>query len=186
MSMLVDPTMIIQTSTEAALTLEVAGRTVRVDLAGDHTLAAGMEVLLFGPEKHDEGVGVLAQLARMAIVGQCPELGGRVMLRASWPKPSGGNLGDGTEESLSRVRFPGELHFDAEFELVTPSGVLYATNPVHVSGQLKDIQPDGTTLTMSGPGTALVTADDETKARITGLTVAMRESIVGEHATVNV
>ena len=141
---------------------------------------------MFGPEKHDEGAGVLAQLARVAVVGECPELGGRVMLRASWPKPSGGTLGEGTEESLSRVKFPGELHFDAEFELVTPHGVLYATNPVHVSGQLKDMEPDGTSLTMSGSGTALVTTADEPKARITGLTLAMRESIVGEHATVNV
>lgn len=186
MSMLVDPSMIMQTSTEAALTLEVDGRTVQVDLAGSHTLAAGMEILLFGPEKHDEGLGVLAQLARVAMVGECPELGGRVMLRASWPKPSGGTLGEGTEESLSRVKFPGELHFDAELELATPRGVLYATNPVHVSGQLKDIEPDGTSLTMSGSGTALVTTDDEVKARITGLSLAMRESIVGEHATVNV
>jgi hypothetical protein len=186
MSMLVDPTMIIQTSTEAALTLQLAGRTVQVDLAGSHTLAAGMEILLFGPEKHDEGMGVLAQLARVALVGECPALGGRVMLRASWAKPSGGTLGEGVEESLSRVKFPGELHFDAELELVTPHEVLYASNPVHVSGQLKDIEPDGTSLTMSGSGATLETTAGEAKARITGLSLAMRESVVGEHATVNV
>jgi hypothetical protein len=186
MSMLVDPTMIMQTSTEATLSLDVAGRAVRVDLAGDHTLAAGMEVLLFGPEKHYEGGGVVAQLARVAMLGECAELGGRVMLRASWPKPSGGTLGEGDEESLSRVKFPGELHFDAELELVTPHEVLYATSPVHLHGQLKAIEPEGTNLAMSGPGAALVTAADAPKARITGLTVAMRESIVGEHAVVNV
>jgi len=50
MSMLVDPSMIVQSSTEAGLTLEIDGRTVRVDLAGSHNLAAGMEILLFGPE----------------------------------------------------------------------------------------------------------------------------------------
>ncbi|GLZ42303.1 DUF6004 family protein [Actinokineospora sp. NBRC 105648] len=185
MSMLVDPSMIIQTSTEATLTLEVGGRTVKVELAGSHALAAGMEILLFGPEKHDEGTGVLAQIARVAMVGECAELGGRVMLRASWPKPSGGTLGEGTEDSLSRVKFPGELHFDAEFDLVTPNEVLYATSPVHLSGSLRDLDPQGTGLSMSGPGTALVTTSDTQRARITGLTLAMRESIVGQHANVN-
>ncbi|GAA3030348.1 DUF6004 family protein [Actinokineospora globicatena] len=186
MSMLVDPSMIIQTSTEATLTLEVGGRTVRVDLSGNHGLAAGLEILLFGPEKHDEGVGVLAQLARVALVGECPELGGRIMLRASWPKPSGGSLGEGTEDALSRVRFPAELHFDAEFDLVTPSEVLYSTNPVHLSGSLRDLDPQGTNLALSGQGAPLVTTGDVEKARITGLSLVMRESIVGEHAAVNV
>ncbi|WP_026421239.1 DUF6004 family protein [Actinokineospora inagensis] len=186
MSMLVDPSMIIQTSTEATLVLEVGGRTVKVELSGSHNLAAGMEILLFGPEKHDEGVGVLAQLARVALVGECAELGGRVMLRASWPKPSGGSLGEGGEDSLSRVKFPGDLHFDAEFDLVTPHEVLYSTNSVHLAGKLSDLDPNGTTLTMSGTDAALVTTGDEVKARITGLTLAMREAIVGEHAAVNV
>ncbi|RLK58094.1 DUF6004 family protein [Actinokineospora cianjurensis] len=186
MSMLVDPSMIIQTSTEATLTLQVEGRTVRVELQGSHGLAAGMEILLFGPDKHDEGVGVLAQIARVALVGECAELGGRVMLRASWPKPSGGTLGEGNEDSLSRVRFPAELHFDAEFDLVTPRGVLYSTNPVHLSGQLRDLDPSGTDLALSGQGTPLVTTEDVEKARITGLSLVMRESIVGEHAAVNV
>ena len=186
MSMLVDPSMIIQTSTEGQLQLEVNGRTVKVDVVGDHKLAAGAEILLFGPDKHDEGPGVLAQLARVAMVGECAELGGRIMLRASWARPSRGTLGEGTEESLSRVKYPGELHFDAEFEIATPHGVLYGTSPVHVSGRLNDINPQGTNLRMVGSDTALVSTSDQVEGRLTGLTLVMRESVVGEHAAVNV
>jgi hypothetical protein len=153
---------------------------------GDHSLAAGAEILLFGPEKHKEGPGVLAQLARVALVGECAELGGRVMLRASWARPSGGSLGEGTEDSLSRVRYPSDLHVDAQFEILTPHGTLYATNPVHIAGRLKDLDPRGTDLTLEGPDTALVTENDTVKARLTGAKLVMRESIVGEHAAVNV
>ncbi|OOC53341.1 hypothetical protein NOSIN_05555 [Nocardiopsis sinuspersici] len=186
MSMLVDPSMIMQVSMEGQLQLEVNGRTVTVEVTGDHKLAAGAEILLFGPEKHGEGRGVLAQLARTSLVGHCEELGGRVMLRASWPRPSGGTLGEGTEESLSSVRYPGDLHIDAEFEVVTPHGVLYAANPVHVSGRLSDLDPEGTELTMVGSDAALLTTGDEAKARLSGLRLVMREAIVGEHAAVNV
>ncbi|WP_328609954.1 DUF6004 family protein [Amycolatopsis sp. NBC_00345] len=186
MSMLTDPSMIMQISMEGQLTLEVDGRTVKVDLAGDHSLAGGAEILLFGPEKHDEGAGVLAQLARVAMVGECAELGGRVMLRASWARPSGGSLGEGTEDSLSRVRFPSDLHLDAQFEIVTPHGTLYAANTVHVTGRLNDLDPLGTDLALEGPDAALVTEDNTVKARLTGAKLVMRESIVGEHAAVNV
>ena len=91
---------------EGQVELEVGGKTVKVDLAGDYKQAAGTEILLFGPEKHDEGPGVLAQISRVAMTGHCAELGGRVMLRVSWPRPSGGTLGEGTEDSLSRVQVP--------------------------------------------------------------------------------
>ncbi|MCC8245518.1 DUF6004 family protein [Saccharothrix luteola] len=186
MSMLVDPSMIMQVSLEGRIEVEVGGRTVHVDLAGDHRKAAGTEILLFGPEKHAEGTGVLAQMARLAVVGHCPELGGRVMLRASWPRVSGGTLGEGSEESLSRVRFPGELHLDAEFELMTPQATLYAANSVHVSGNLTDMGATGTELSMSGVDAPLVTTDDEVKARLTGVRLVMRDAFVGEHAAVNV
>jgi hypothetical protein len=186
MSMLTDPTMIMQVSLEGQVEVEVNGKTARIDLAGDYKRAAGAEVLLFGPEKHDEGAGVLAQLSRVAVVGHSPELGGRVMLRVSWPRVSGGTLGEGTEDSLSRVKYPSELHIDAEFELVTPSATLYATNPVHLSGKLRDMEATGTELRMDGADTALVTTQDEARARITGVTLAMRDAFVGEHATVAV
>jgi len=186
MSMLMDPSIIMQSSMEGQISLEVGGRTVTVELAGDHSLAAGAEILLFGPEKHDEGTGVLAQLARVALVGECAELGGRVMLRASWARPSGGSLGEGSEDSLSRVRYPSDLHFDAQFEICTPHGTLYATNAVHVAGRLNDLDPLGTNLALEGPDTALVTEDNTVKARLTGAKFVMRESIVGEHAAVNV
>jgi len=186
MSMLVDPSMIMQVSLEGQVALEVGGKTVKVDLAGDYRKAAGVEVLLFGPEKHSQGAGVLAQLSRVAVVGECPELGGRVMLRASWPRPSGGTLGEGTEESLSRVKYPSELHIDAEFELTTPHGVLYADNSVHVSGKLRDMDATGTELRMDGADSPLVTTGDEVKARLTGVTLAMRDAHVGETAAVNV
>jgi hypothetical protein len=184
--MLVDPSIIMQVSTEGQIEVEVNGKSVRIDLAGEYKKAAGAEILLFGPDKHNDGAGVLAQLARLAIVGNCPELGGRVMLRASWPKVSGGTFGEGTEESLSRVKYPSELHVDAQLELVTPRGAWYATNSVHLNGQLKDIEPTGTELHMEGSDSALVTADGEVKARLTGVRLAMRESILGAEAYVSV
>jgi hypothetical protein len=185
MSMLVDPSMIMQTSIEGQIEVETGGRTVRVDLTGDYRQAAGAEILLFGPDKHEDGSGVLAQLARLAVVGECAELGGRVMLRASWPRVSGGTLGDGAEESLSRVRFPSELHIDAEFELVTPAHTLYATNAVHVAGKLSDMDATGTELKLDGGDTALVTTRDEPRARLVGATLVMRDALVGETAAVN-
>lgn len=186
MSTLVDPSMIMQVSLEGEAEVEVGGKTVRIDLAGDYKQAAGTEILLFGPEKHDEGAGVLAQISRVAVVGECAELGGRVMLRVSWPRPSGGTLGEGSEDSLSRVRYPSDLHIDTEFELVTPAATLYATNPVHVTGKLKDMEATGTELRMDGTDTALVTTQDEVRARLTGINLVMRDSFVGEHAAVNV
>ncbi|SBT43011.1 DUF6004 family protein [Micromonospora auratinigra] len=186
MSMLVDPSMIMQTSMEGQIEVEVGGRTVQVDLFGDYRKAGGAEVLLFGPDKHDEGPGVLAQLARVAVVGHCAELGGRVMLRASWPRVSGGTLGEGHEDSLSRVAFPSELHIDAEFELVTPHQTLYATNAVHINGKLRDMEATGTELKLDGGDTALVTTADEPKARLTGVNLVMRDAYVGEHAAVNI
>ena len=184
-SMLVDPSIIIQASMEGRIQLELNGKTESIELAGAYPQAAGAEVLLFGPEKHDQGAGVLAQLARVAMVGESPGLGGRVMLRASFFAVSGGTLGEGTEESLSRIRYPGELHVDAMFEIATPDGVLYAPSPVHVRGQLKDIEPVGTTLTADDPDTALVTEAGAVKARLTGMSLAMGEALVGTEAHVS-
>lgn len=185
MSMLVDPSMIMQVSMEGDIEVEVDGKTERIELAGDYTKAAGTEILLFGPEKHD-GAGVLAQMARVAMVGHSDALGGRVMLRASWPRPSGGTIGEGTEDSLSRVRFPSELHIDAEFEIVTPRGNLYAANSVHVAGKLRGLEATGSELTMDGTDAALVSADGTPKARLTGVRMVMREAVVGEQAHVTV
>lgn len=186
MSLLTDPSMIMQASLEGQIELEVNGKTARVELAGDYRNAAGAEILLFGPEKHDDGAGVLAQISRVAVVGECAELGGRVMLRVSWPRVSGGALGEGSEESLSRVRFPSELHIDAEFELVTPNFNLYAANPVHVAGKLSDMDATGTELKLAGGDAALVTEKGEPRARLTGVNLVMRDALVGEHATVAV
>jgi hypothetical protein len=186
MSMLVDPSMIMQVSMEGRIEVEVDGRTEHIELAGDYKKAAGAEILLFGPEKHTDGAGVLAQMARVAMVGHCDALGGRVMLRASWPRVSGGTLGEGTEDGLSRVRFPSELHIDAEFEIVTPNGNLYAASPVHVAGKLRDMEATGTELGMDGSDAPLVTADGTVKARLTGVRLAMREAFVGEQAHVTV
>lgn len=184
-SMLVDPSIIIQASMEGTIKVEASGRTETVELAGSHPLAAGAEVLLFGPEKHHGGSGVKAQLARVAMIGDSAALGGRVMLRASFFAVSGGTLGDGTEESLSRVRYPGELHLDAQFEIVTPAGVLYAASPVHVRGQLKDIEPNGTRLSSDHLDSALLTSDGKTGARLTGVELAIGNALVGTQATVN-
>lgn len=184
-SMLVDPSIIIQASTEARIKIEVNGRTEEVELAGDYPLAAGAEILLFGPEKHDQGAGVLAQLARVALVGNSPALGGKVMLRASFFTVSGGQLGDGTEASLSRLRYPGELHVDAHLELVTPSATLYAAAPVHLSGQLRDIEPTGTRLAATHADAALRTQNGESRARLTGVELKLGDALVGSEAYVS-
>nr|WP_245920135.1 DUF6004 family protein [Actinomadura mexicana] len=186
MSMLVDPSMIMQVSMEGRIEVEVNGKTEVIELEGDYRKAAGTEILLFGPDKHDEGQGVLAQMARVALVGHNEALGGRVMLRASWPRPSGGTLGDGTEDSLSRVRFPSELHIDAELEIVTPHGNLYAASPAHIAGKLRDLDATGSELSMVGADAPLVTTDGTVKARLTGVRLAMRDAHVGETAAVNI
>ena len=93
-------------------------------------------------------------------------------------------LGEGTEDSLSRVTFPSDLHIDAEFEIVTPEGNLYAANSVHVTGKLRDMDATGTELTLHNGDTALLTDDDHPKARLTGLNLVMRDALVGEHATI--
>lgn len=185
-SMLVDPSIIIQASMEGAIKVEVNGKTETIELAGQHPLAAGAEILLFGPDKHHGGNGIKAQLARTAMVGNSSALGGRVMLRSSFFAVSGGTLGDGTEESLSRVRYPGELHFDAQFEIVTPTGVLYAASPVHLRGQLKDVEPQGTRLRADHVDSALLTEDGKAGVRLTGVELAMGEALVGTEAAVNV
>jgi hypothetical protein len=107
------------------------------------------------------------------------------MLRASFFAVSGGTLGDGTEESLSRVRYPGELHFDTQLELVTPNGTLYAASPVHLRGQLKDIEPNGTSLSADHADAALLAADGTPRARLTGATLSMGEALVGTEAYVS-
>ena len=182
MSMLVNPAMILQSTMEGQITVEVNGRTHRVDLAGNHRVAAGTEILLFDAEKHGEGQGVLAQLARVAMVGQCAALGGRVMLRSSFFKVSGGTLGEGWEVDLGAVRFPGELHIDAHLEIVTPHGVLYATSPVHLFANLEDLQPTGAELEMDGPDAALVTVNGEIKGRLAGATLKFCDALVSQEA----
>jgi hypothetical protein len=186
MSFLVDPSLIIQTSVVGRATIEVDGRTETIDFEGDYRKAAGAEILLFGPEKHDDGPGVLAQLARVALTGHSSLLGGRVMLRASWPKPSPGTLGEGTERGLDAVRYPAPLDFDANFEIATPRGVLYADHSVHLSGALKDPHPEGTELRMEGVDAPMVTKDGAGRARLAGVHLQLHAAIVGERATVAV
>jgi hypothetical protein len=107
-------------------------------------------------------------------------------VRSHWPRPSGGTLGEGTEESLSRVRYPSELHVDAEFEIAAPLGNLYAASAVHVAGKMMGLESTGTELSMAGADAPLVTADGAVKARLTGVHLAMRDAYVGETAAVNV
>jgi hypothetical protein len=185
-SMLTDPSIIIQASMDGSITLDINGKSETVELTGSHTKAAGAEILLYGPEKHGEGAGVKAQLARVAMVGHSAGLGGRIMLRASFFTVSGGTLGDGTEDSLSRMRYPGELHFDAQFEIVTPTGVLYAASPTHLRGQLKDLEPSGTSLVADNADTAMLTESGAAGVRLTGVSVAMGEALVGTEAHVSV
>jgi hypothetical protein len=181
-SMLVDPSLIVQSSTEGRITLEVDGKTHAIEVAGDHKLAAGAEILLFEPEKHGDGDGVLAQLARLALVGECEALGGRVMVRVSFFNPSGGTVGEGWESGLSVVRYPSELHLDAQLEIVTPNGVLYAASPTHLSGTLSDIEVTGTELVKDGGDSALRTVDGELAGWVKGVDLQLGEAQVGREA----
>jgi hypothetical protein len=182
MSMLVDPSLIIQSTMAGRISLDVDGATEQVELAGDHKLAAGAEILVFEPEKHGDRDGVLAQLARLALVGECAALGGRVMVRVSFFKPSGGTIGEGWEDSLGALRFPSELHLDAQLEIVTPAGVLYAASPTHVHGELPDVEVTGTELTKDGGDVALVTADGEFAAWLKAIDLRLGEAQVGREA----
>jgi hypothetical protein len=186
MSFLVDPSRIMQITVEGRITLLVDGKVEAIDVAGEYQKAAGAEILLFGPDKHDQGSGVLAQLARLALIGQSRAFDGRVMLRVSWPRPSGGTLGDGGEPSLDIVRYPADLDLDANFEIVTPHGVLYADNSVHLSGSVRDIEPCGTELKLEGMDSPLVTKDGVVKARLADVHLVLQKAIVGERATVAV
>jgi len=182
MSMLVDPALIIQANTEGTISVEINGRTEHIELSGEHRLAAGTEILLFDSEKHGEGNGILAQLARVALVGNSPVLGGRVMLRVSFFKVSGGTVGEGWERSLDALSFPGDLHFDTQFEIVTHDRVLYASNPMHLYGRLKDMEPAGTELTMEGADAVLATVKGEIVGRLTGVRLLLGDAVVGREA----
>ncbi|MFH8837169.1 DUF6004 family protein [Streptomyces sp. NPDC017868] len=185
MTMLFDPSMIVQATIEGSLTLAVNGKTVKVDLTGEHGKAAGAELLLFGPDKHDEGSGVQAQLSRLAVVGECAELGGRIMLRTAWARPSGGSFGKGEEEALSRLAYPADLHLDTHLEVCTPHGTLYADAAVPLAGRAADLEANGTELRAESD-VPLLAQDGTTKARLTDVKLVMRDTYVGETATVNI
>ncbi|MEU4066878.1 DUF6004 family protein [Streptomyces wedmorensis] len=185
MVVMTDPTMIMQVSLEGELELEVDGKSVTVTVSGDHRRAAGAEILLFGPDKHSAGEGVQARLARLAVVGECAELGGKVMLRVSWTRPSEGTLGDGDETSLSRVRYPTTLHVDASVELCTPDATLYADTTVHLAAKLNSLEATGTELLLDGADAALLDAENEAAARLTGLRLKVSEAHIGETAPVS-
>jgi hypothetical protein len=184
MSMLVDPSMILQSTVVGELTVEVDGRPERIEVHGEHKLAAGAEILLFDPEKHNEGNGVLAQLARLALVGESAAMDGRIMLRVSFFRISGGTLGDGSERSLGSINYPVELQLDASFEIATPKGVLYGDTPMHLCGQLQDLEGTGTELQTEGPQSILVSVDGSPKGHIRELRMRLGEATVGREAYV--
>ncbi|MBR1147533.1 DUF6004 family protein [Bradyrhizobium sp. AUGA SZCCT0431] len=181
-STLVDPSMIIQSTVEGRFKIEVDGRSETVEIHGDHHLAAGSEILLFGRDKHGEGDGTLSQLARIAMVGNCVALGGRVMLRVSFFKVSGGSFGEGHENEFEAVRFPAAIRFDTHFEIVTPNGALYGATPVYINGVLNNLEAVGSELKMEGSDTALINSKLEVKARLVGVHLVLRDSIVGREA----
>lgn len=182
-STLVDPSRIVQSTTEGAVVLDVNGKTETVELVGSHAKAAGVEILLFDSAK--TGVpGVLAQLARTAILGESPALGGRIMLRASFFKVSGGTVGDGWEESVNELKYPADLHLDAHLEIVTPNTVLYAVSPVHIFGRVDDMSVTGTEMAMLGGDVAMADAGGNVRARLSGVTFRLTDAVVGEQAYV--
>ncbi|MFJ5831500.1 DUF6004 family protein [Streptomyces sp. NPDC093089] len=115
---------------------------------------------------------------------ECAEPGGRVMLRASWARPSGGAFGKGDEDSLARLRFPADLHLDTYLELVTPRGALYADAAVPLAGRAADLESKGTELRAESD-VPLVAEDGTAKARLADVKLVMRDTSVGETATVN-
>ncbi len=181
-SMLVDPSLIVQSSTTGRVEIEVNGVTEEIEVHGDHKLAAGAEILLFEPEKHGDGDGVVAQLARLALVGESDALGGRVMVRVSFFQPSGGSVGEGWEADLGALRYPSELHLDAQLEIVTPSGVLYAASPTHISGALPDVEVTGAELSKAGGDVALRTVDGDVRAWLKAIDLQLGEAQVGREA----
>jgi len=181
-SMLVDPSLIVQSTTTGRIKLEVDGVTEEIEVYGDHKLAAGAEILLFEPEKHGDGQGVVAQLARLALVGESDALGGRVMVRVSFFQPSGGSVGEGWEAGLGALVFPSELHLDAQLEIVTPSSVLYAASPTHISGTLPDVEVTGATLGKDGGDVALRTVDGDVRAWLKAIDLQLGEAQVGQEA----
>jgi hypothetical protein len=105
------------------------------------------------------------------------------MLRVSFFKVSGGSLGDGAESSLGVLKYPGDIHFDVNFEVVTHDRVLYATNPVHLFGRLKDIEaPVGTELKMEGSDAGLATVDGEVRGRLLSAQLLLGDAVVGREA----
>jgi hypothetical protein len=183
MSMLVDPSLIIQSTMAGSARLEINGATEHVELVGDHKLAAGAELLVFEPDKHVEGDGVIAQLARLALVGECSALGGRVMFRVSFFTTSGGTVGEGWEDGIGSLRFPSELHLDAQLEIVTPDGVLYAAAPTHLTGMLPDVEETtGAEIAKAGGDTPLLAADGECKAWLKAIDLQLGEAQVGREA----
>ncbi|MEM5584739.1 MULTISPECIES: DUF6004 family protein [unclassified Roseibium] len=184
-SMLVDPSLIIQSSAEARVELEIDGQTEVLQLFGDHKLAAGTEILLFAPEKHKGKDGIQAQLARVAMSGESKLLGGRVMLRVSFFKVSGGAYGEGGEVTVEAASRSGEIAFDTEFEVVSPDGPLYGTNPVLVRGHLPTGDVAGTELRMEGPDTAIIDEKRNMRGRLRNVTIVLGESIVGREAVMN-
>ncbi|MGW8888618.1 DUF6004 family protein [Streptomyces sp. NPDC055749] len=172
-------------SLEGTLDMELGGRTVHVGVTGDYREAAGAEILLFGPEKHDLGPGAVAQLSRLSLVGDCAELGGRVELKVSSTQHSGGSLGDGDEDSLSRVRYPAELHFATHLELHTPSAALHATSGLSLGGWLLDLGASGSELRMEEGKGQLATAGGEVRGRLTGVSLVMGHAEIADPTPAN-
>ncbi|AJF68992.1 DUF6004 family protein [Streptomyces vietnamensis] len=127
----------------------------------------------------------LARLSRLAVVGDCAEPGGRVMLKASWARPSGGTLGKGEEDGIGRVAYPADLRLDARFELCTPTGTLCADAAVPLLGRPDALEADGTELRAESANVQLVTESGTAEARITDVRLVMRDTWVGEAAFIN-
>ncbi|MCR9122572.1 MAG: DUF6004 family protein [Phyllobacteriaceae bacterium] len=181
-SMLVDPSLIIQSSAEGQVSLEIDGQTETVQIHGDHGLAAGTEILLFDDEKHHEGPGVRSQLARVAMVGESKLLGGRIMLRVSFFKPSTGTFGEGSEMALETVKYPNDMNFDTNFEVATVDGPLYGVSSVVVQGEMKSAEVTGTEFATVGSDTALIDSDRQVRGRLKDVRLVLGESIVGREA----
>ncbi|MBV9689719.1 MAG: hypothetical protein JO202_08395 [Ktedonobacteraceae bacterium] len=150
-----------------------------------HKKAAGVEYLLFGPDKHKEGAGILTQLVRMAVIGDSPLLGGRVMLRVSFFRVSRGAVGSAQEATLDELTYPSTLHFDAWVEICTPNGELYAVSPLRLSGRVVDATAKGTELRADGKSVALRTNDHEIVGELSGFTLVLGDALAGADAPVN-
>lgn len=184
-SMLVNPNNILQASAAGEIKLQLnGGGAETVSVAGDHNLAAGVEMLVYNADRHARNNAVATQLTRLALVGESATAG-RLMLRATFFKVSAGQVGNGNEKKYEQVKFPAPISVEANLELCTPQGELVASAPVQLTGTVTQEDFKGTTLVSAGTEPVnFETPDGRILARLHNVAFEIGDGIWGTEATV--